>query len=70
MLYIPKRFAHGFQTLKDETEVFYQMSDLYVPEAARGLRWDDPRLAVRWPKPVTVMSAKDRRYADFHEGLI
>jgi dTDP-4-dehydrorhamnose 3,5-epimerase len=70
MLYIPKRFAHGFQTLEDETEVFYQMSDYYVPEAARGIRWDDPRLAVRWPYAVTAISAKDRQYQNFHEGMV
>jgi len=70
MLYIPKRFAHGFQTLEDQTEVFYQMSDYYVLEAARGIRWDDPRLAVRWPLGVTTISAKDRGYQDFDEGMI
>jgi dTDP-4-dehydrorhamnose 3,5-epimerase len=70
MLYIPKRFAHGFQTLEDQTEVFYQMSDFYVPEAASGIRWDDVRVAVRWPHEVTAISAKDRQYQDFHEGMV
>lgn len=62
LLYIPQGFAHGFQTLVDNTEVFYQMSEFYAPEAARGLRWDDPNLKVRWPLPVTVISLKDQSY--------
>jgi dTDP-4-dehydrorhamnose 3,5-epimerase len=48
-LYVPERFAHGYQTLADATEVWYQMSAPYAPDAARGLRWDDPRLAIEWP---------------------
>jgi dTDP-4-dehydrorhamnose 3,5-epimerase len=59
-LYIPKGMAHGFQTLEDGTEVFYQISAFYAPEAARGYRWDDPAFAIPWPEPVTVMSEKDR----------
>ncbi|HSK80867.1 MAG TPA: dTDP-4-dehydrorhamnose 3,5-epimerase [Thermoanaerobaculia bacterium] len=59
-LYIPKGMAHGFQTLADATEVFYQISAFYAPEAARGYRWDDPAFAIPWPEPVTVMSEKDR----------
>ncbi|HSN87864.1 MAG TPA: dTDP-4-dehydrorhamnose 3,5-epimerase [Thermoanaerobaculia bacterium] len=59
-LYIPKGMAHGFQTLEDATEVFYQISAFYAPEAARGYRWDDPAFAIPWPEPVTVMSEKDR----------
>ncbi|MBX3013814.1 MAG: dTDP-4-dehydrorhamnose 3,5-epimerase [Caldilineaceae bacterium] len=65
MLYIPKGFAHGFQTLADETEVFYQMSDFYAPAAAQGLRWNDPHFGIDWPLPVTVISAKDQAYPDF-----
>ena len=49
MLYIPGGFAHGFQTLKDNTEVFYQMSGYYAPEHARGVRWDDPAFGIKWP---------------------
>jgi dTDP-4-dehydrorhamnose 3,5-epimerase len=66
MLYIPEGFAHGLQTLVDDTEVLYQMSEFYVPEAARGVRWDDPAFDIRWP-PVEerVMSEKDRTYPDF-----
>ncbi len=58
-LYIPKGMAHGFQTLEDETEVFYQISELYAPDFARGYRWDDPSFAIPWPEPVTVISDKD-----------
>jgi dTDP-4-dehydrorhamnose 3,5-epimerase len=59
-LYIPKGMAHGFQTLEDGTEVFYQISEFYAPDSARGYRWDDPAFAIPWPEPVTVMSEKDR----------
>jgi dTDP-4-dehydrorhamnose 3,5-epimerase len=49
MVYVPAGFAHGFQTLADDTELFYQMSDYYFPELARGVRWDDPALDITWP---------------------
>jgi dTDP-4-dehydrorhamnose 3,5-epimerase len=58
-LYIPEMFAHGFQTLEDGTEVFYQMSEFYAPKLARGLRYDDPKLAIDWPLPVTSISDQD-----------
>lgn len=61
-LYIPPLFAHGFQTLEDETEVFYQMSEPYVAGYERGLRHDDPALAIAWPLPVSVIAAKDRAW--------
>ncbi|HKI04621.1 MAG TPA: dTDP-4-dehydrorhamnose 3,5-epimerase [Thermoanaerobaculia bacterium] len=64
-LYIPKGMAHGFQTLEDAAEVFYQISAFYVPEAARGYRWDDPAFAVPWPEPVTMISEKDRNLPFF-----
>ena len=64
MLYIPEGFAHGFQTLEDDTDVFYQMSEMYAPAAARGFRWNDPALSIEWPGPVTVISDRDRNYAD------
>jgi dTDP-4-dehydrorhamnose 3,5-epimerase len=67
-LYIPKGMAHGFQTLEDGTEVFYQISEPYAPESARGYRWDDPAFAIPWPEPVTVISDKDRGLPGF--GLI
>lgn len=66
-LYIPKGIAHGFQTLEDGTEVFYQISVPYAPESARGYRWDDPAFAIPWPEPVTVMSEKDRDLPFFGE---
>jgi dTDP-4-dehydrorhamnose 3,5-epimerase len=59
-LYVPKRFAHGYQTLSNDCEVFYQMSNRYAPEAAAGIRADDPALGVQWPMPITQMSGKDR----------
>ena len=60
MLYVPEGLAHGFQTLADDTEVFYQMSEFYNPQAARGLRWDDPELDIEWPGQVSVISEGDR----------
>lgn len=65
MLYVPEGFAHGLLTLKDDTEVFYQMSEFYVAESAKGLRWDDPAFGVQWPEPVRVISERDRNYPDF-----
>ncbi|MBI5584186.1 MAG: dTDP-4-dehydrorhamnose 3,5-epimerase [Deltaproteobacteria bacterium] len=65
MLYIPEGLAHGFLTLADTTEVFYQMSEFYAPECARGFRWDDPAFALAWPGPVEVISDRDRGYPDF-----
>jgi dTDP-4-dehydrorhamnose 3,5-epimerase len=62
MLYIPEGFAHGFQTLEDATEIFYQISESYHPDAARGLRWDDPRLNIKWPLEVSLMSSRDREF--------
>jgi len=65
MLYVPEGFAHGFQTLADETEVFYQMSEFHDPGCARGVRWDDPVFGIDWALPVTAVSARDRGYRDF-----
>ena len=59
-LYIPAGLAHGFQTLQDDSEVFYQISASYRPEAARGVRWNDPELAIPWPREVTMISDRDR----------
>ena len=64
-LYIPQGMAHGFQTLEDGTEVFYQISAFYAPEAARGYRWDDPSFAIPWPEPPSVISEKDRNLPFF-----
>jgi dTDP-4-dehydrorhamnose 3,5-epimerase len=66
MLYIPEGMAHGFQTLEDNSEVFYQMTEFYVPESAKGFRWDDPVWNIDWPTcDRRVISDKDRNYPDF-----
>jgi dTDP-4-dehydrorhamnose 3,5-epimerase len=62
-LYIPPGFAHGFQTLRENTEVFYQMTARYVPELARGARFDDPVFAIRWPFENAVVSKRDQEHA-------
>ena len=69
LLYVSKGFAHGFQTLEDETEVFYQMSGVYAPESGRGVRWDDPAFGIAWPEPTEIiLNDRDRTYADFGPG--
>lgn len=65
LLYVPEGFAHGLQTLADDTEVFYQMGAPYVAEAARGVRYNDPAFGIAWPLPVTVIADRDRDYEDF-----
>ena len=65
MLYIPEGCAHGFLTLEDDCEVFYQMSQIYDPPSARGVRWDDPSFGIAWPEKVEVISERDRGYPDF-----
>ena len=65
MVYVPKGCAHGFLTLQDETEVFYQMSEVYNAESARGVRWNDPTFAIAWPEKVEVISDRDHNYPDF-----
>jgi len=62
-LYVPKMFGHGFQTLEDGTEAFYQMSEFYAPELATGLRYDDPKLGIKWPLPVSSVSENDRAHS-------
>jgi dTDP-4-dehydrorhamnose 3,5-epimerase len=69
-LYVPEGFAHGFLTLADESEVSYWMSESFTPEAGRGLRFDDPRLAIDWPALPRVVSERDLGYAAFEEGLL
>jgi dTDP-4-dehydrorhamnose 3,5-epimerase len=65
-LCVPRGFAHGFQTLEDETELFYLVSDTYAPECSRGVRWDDPAFRVEWPHAEErVMAERDRQYPDF-----
>jgi dTDP-4-dehydrorhamnose 3,5-epimerase len=65
MIYVPEGCAHGFLTLEQETEVFYQMSEFYSPESARGVRWDDPAFNIVWPGSVDVISKRDRTYPNF-----
>ena len=65
MLYIPKGFAHGFQTLEDDTEVFYQMSEFYHAEYVRGIRWDDPGFGILWPYYNPIVSTRDQRFPEF-----
>ncbi|MBV9773459.1 MAG: dTDP-4-dehydrorhamnose 3,5-epimerase [Gemmatimonadetes bacterium] len=66
MVYAPEGMAHGFQTLEPETEVFYQISVPYHPASARGVRWDDPAFAIRWPDAdERILSDRDRGYPDF-----
>jgi dTDP-4-dehydrorhamnose 3,5-epimerase len=63
MLYVPEGFAHGFQTLEDDTEVFYQVTEFYTPGAERGIRWDDPALGIEWPHADgRVLSPKDQSW--------
>jgi len=64
-LYVPEGCAHGFQTLVDNTEVFYQMSEFFHPECARGVRWDDPTFGVEWPVSFKIISLRDRSYSLF-----
>jgi dTDP-4-dehydrorhamnose 3,5-epimerase len=64
MLYIPRGFAHGFLTLADDSEVFYQMSEFYAPSLASGVRWDDPLFGIHWPEPVRCISHRDQSYPD------
>lgn len=61
-IYIPQMFAHGLQTLKDNTEVFYQISEFYTPDKSTGLRFDDPKLKIQWPLPVTSISERDLKW--------
>jgi dTDP-4-dehydrorhamnose 3,5-epimerase len=65
LLYIPEGLAHGFLTLSDNVEVFYQMSEFYSAEHARGVRWNDPAFGIEWPGEVVVISERDRGYPDF-----
>jgi dTDP-4-dehydrorhamnose 3,5-epimerase len=64
-LYIPKGCAHGFLTLVDDSEVFYQMSDFYHADSARGVRWNDPAFGIVWPGKVEIISPRDANYPDF-----
>jgi dTDP-4-dehydrorhamnose 3,5-epimerase len=69
MLYVPEGFAHGFQALRDGSEVLYQMSRPFAPAAARGFRWDDPEVGIDWPLPPGPMSARDRELPRLHREV-
>jgi len=62
MIYVPEGLAHGFQTLADDTEVFYQMTEFYNPESTCGVRWNDPVFEIKWPPDERIISPKDRQY--------
>ena len=65
MIYVPEGCAHGFLTLEDRSEIFYQMSEIYYPELSRGVRWNDPAFRIDWPAPPVIMSERDRTYPAF-----
>jgi dTDP-4-dehydrorhamnose 3,5-epimerase len=66
MLYVPEGCAHGFQTTEDDTEVFYQMSAVFAPAVARGVRWNDPAFGIQWPDtPKRILNERDASYPDF-----
>jgi dTDP-4-dehydrorhamnose 3,5-epimerase len=65
MLYVPEGFAHGFQALEDDAEVFYQVSERYASESAGGVRWDDPAFGIEWPLRVEVINYRDASYENF-----
>ncbi len=65
MLYVPENFAHGLQTLEDDTEVIYQVSQFYTPGAERGMRWNDPAFRIEWPQDIEVISDKDADWPDY-----
>ena len=67
MLYVPGGFAHGFITLNDNCEVFYQISTIYIPEVASGVRWDDPAFSIKWPIKPIVISEKDKSYPNYEK---
>lgn len=67
-IYVPERFAHGYQVLSDDTETSYDVGEFYAPQSEGGLRYDDPRLAIAWPLPVTEMSPKDRVWRPLTEA--
>ena len=69
MLYVPEEFALGFQTLEDNTELFYHMSQFYKPEYSKGLKYDDPSLKILWPLRITVVSQKDKSWKFIDEKL-
>jgi dTDP-4-dehydrorhamnose 3,5-epimerase len=68
-LYVPGMLAHGFQTLSDDTEIYYEMAEYYMPELERGVRYNDPLLNIQWPLPVEVISEKDKQWAPINKQV-
>ena len=66
-LYIPEGFAHGYQTLEDNTEASYWISQFYAPDHAAGIRWNDPALGIEWPLETTEISERDRNLPTVEE---
>lgn len=66
-IYVPQRFAHGYQVLRDNTDVTYQMSEYYSPETEGGCLYDDPRFGLNWPMEVTVISERDQHFPTFDQ---
>lgn len=65
MLYVPRGFGHGFQTLENDAEIFYQISEFYSPDHERGVRWNDPAFGIEWPPDERIISERDQNYPDF-----
>src|SRR5712692_3087543 len=70
MVYVPQGCAHGYQTFADNTEMYYQTSEFYAPELARGVRYDDPAFGIALPLPVTSISEADRSWPDYRESAV
>ena len=69
MIYVPKGFAHGFMTIEPDTEAFYLVTEFYAPESERGLRYNDPKVGIRWPMEPVVISDKDKNQPDFNPDI-
>lgn len=69
LLYVPERFAHGYLTLEDDTEVIYQVSEFYTAGAEQGIRWDDPAFNIDWPLEPKIISEKDKSWLDYKEVI-
>ena len=67
MVYVPEGFAHGFQSLEVNTEIFYQVSQFYTANSEQGIRWDDPEFNIKWPMEVMMISQKDASWKNFSE---
>jgi dTDP-4-dehydrorhamnose 3,5-epimerase len=65
MLYVPENFAHGFETLTDDVEVTYQVTQFYMPGHEKGIRWNDPSFRIEWPLVISVISEKDKNWPDY-----